>query len=421
MDVLSFWQDAKEKGVLRKQPEAAFDDLCPACRKNRRVYCPHKPLLAIKAEIASSLNKQDFFGPSPPNLFVGEFGYPNIGWGPMVSLQEDIPDNPREWYGWNFGQIIRARSMQIRGNVKNSVYSASSPGFGRSSSAPKILLDSQEAAMSEASVDLEMHFSKKPNLYIELNSVHQPIGPSAPLEKMALAQNPKIPKKVDELVDEGVKANLAIAELSSSGFDEHYLTRLLTAGVLGRKQHRVLVPTKWGITAIDDMLAKGHIEKIREFMQGEGFLLYFNEYLANRFSILLLPGAWEYEGFEAGVGMRERHAISVEREPFFGRTEYAKRQGGGYYAARLGVAEALANQIKKQYRALVIREIMPEYDLPCGVWEIRENVRHAMQNHPKNFGSLKDALAGLQQQLKLPLSLYLEDSNILRQSRLSDY
>jgi hypothetical protein len=431
MDVLRLLDNARRKGaLLGLHGASARDDLCPSCLRQGRVYCPHKPLLSIAAELASPLKKLDFFGPSPPNLFVGHKGWPSLNWGPVISLAEDIPDNPRDWYGWDFGQIIRARSMQIRGQRKDFAKLAKSPGLGRKPQAPRVLLDAQEAAMSFSPVDLEMRFSRTPKLEVEFHSIHQPMGPSAPLEKLSLASNSKIPKKVDEVVDEGLKAQAAVFELARTGFDEHYIVRLLTAGVLGEKKERRLVPTRWGITAVDDMLAKIHMQKIREMKIGDGFLLFFNEYLANRFSILLMPGVWEYEGFEAWCGnmaCQNAHfdeklfAISQEYEPHNGRSDYASKQGGGYYAARLGVAEAIANNIKRQYRALVIREIMPEYDLPVGVWEIRENVRHAMLKPPKKFGTLPEALLALESNLKLPLAEYKKRSYLLSQSKLSDY
>ncbi len=436
MDVPRLWSEAKKKGAPnRSLPQGrSSDDLCPSCLRNGRVYCSHKPMLAIRAELAAPLQKQDFFGPSPPNLFVGHYGWPSVNWGPMVSLSEGIPDNPKDWYGWDFDQIVRARSMQVRGQAKGGVGAASfpkSPGMGREAAMPRMLADAQEAAMSFSPVDLEMHFSKAPKLAVEFHSIHQPMGPSAPMDKLTLAENSKIPKKVDELVGEGAKAHTAMVELAGAGFDEHYLTRLLTAGVLGRKQGRKLVPTRWGITAVDDTLAKLHMGKIREMKQGSGFLLYFNEYLANRFSVLLMPGAWEYEGFEAWCGPMKcsgatqvpghSFAISEEYEPYEGRTDYAQKQGGGYYAARLGVAEALAEKIKTQYRALVIREIMPEYDLPVGVWQIRQQLREAFKKPPQKFGTLAEALSALSSQLKLPLAEYRKQSRLLAQRRLSEF
>lgn len=476
MDIGRLWAESKKRGEPgRAMPQGRSpDDLCPACERNGRVYCPHKPVLALRAEMARTLDKQDFFGPSPPNLFVGQFGYPSVSWGPMVTLAEGVPDNPKDWYGWGFDQIVRARSVQVRGRVNNSVLEAAgaSPGRGREAPAPRILDMAQEAAMSSAPLDMEMRFSKKPSLAVEFHAVHQPMGPSAPLERMSLADNPKIPKSVDELVEEQVAAGQAMRELMGRGIDEHYLTRLLTAGVLGKRPRRRLVPTRWGITAVDDTMAKAHMERIRQFPQGNDFLLFFNEYLGNRFHVLLMPGAWEYEGFEtwcgpmkcpnatpveldgagaregAGAGVsghggrgsggspsaQEAHAliaparrgvrsfaISEEYEPFGGRSDYAAKQGGGYYAARLGVAEALAGAAHRQYRALVIREIMPEYDLPVGVWEIRENVRHAMANGPRRFSSRDEMLGVLGQELNVPLSEYRARSVLLAQRRLADY
>jgi len=420
VDILKLNENALKKGRKREAPD--MSELCPACKKNGRIYCPHKPLLAIKAEMAKEFDKQDFFGPSPPNLFVGHFGYPSVNWGPMINLDDSLPDNPRDWYGWDFGKILRARSMQVRGQANAKVMQAkNSPGFARQGGGNRMLIDSQEAAMSSCKVDIEAHFSKKPSLNVSFHSIHQPMGPCAPLEKLRLAENPKIPKKVDSLVNEGALASIAIKELSTAGFDEHYLCRLLTCGVLGKKGARRLVPTKWGITATDDMVAKEHMKKIRDYSQINEFLLYFNEYLANRFWVLLMPGVWEYENFEGWMGAGGQYALSREYEPIYGRGDYAFKQGGGYYAARLGVCEALATSIHKQARAVVIREILPEYDLPCGVWEIRENVRHAMQNIPLKFSSKEEMLSYLQKNLKLPSSVIFSSSAILRQSRLADF
>ncbi|MDE1797774.1 MAG: hypothetical protein KGH63_00020 [Candidatus Micrarchaeota archaeon] len=432
MDVGGLWAKELAGGYRRKADGAgagkgspassAADDLCPACKRNGRVYCPHKPVLAIQAEMAQQMNKTDFFGPSPPNVFVGHYGYPTINWGPMVALQDGIPDNPRDWYGWGFDEIVRARSLQVRGKKEGGVrIAAVSPGMGREASVPQLLARAQEAALSSAPVDVEVHFSKAPAMRLEFGSVHQPMGASAPLEKLALADNPKVPKKVDEVIGEGLKAGEAMSELAHDGLDEHYLTRLLTAGLLGKPSSRKLVPTRWGITAVDDTLAKMHMQSIRDMAQGSDFLLYCNEYLANRFTILLLPGAWEYEGFEAWVGPSGKFAVSRESEPFDGRSDYAASQGGGYYAARLGVAEALAEKVKRQYRVVVIREILPEYDLPVGVWEIRENVRHAFMQKGETFATQEELLAAVRARLRLPLTTYSSRSGVLRQKRLMEF
>ena len=146
----------------------------------------------------------------------------------------------------------------------------------------------------------------------------------------------------------------------------------------------------------------------------------------NHFEILLMPGKWAFEQFEAWApgsawdeGKRT-YNIEHEYEPFEGRTTYAEEEGGGYYAGRLGVVEALAKR-ERQARAIVFREIGREYNVPVGVWEVRQNARHAMSSVPKRFSTFSDALEHLSGRLKIPIAEYKCRSRILPQTRLVDF
>jgi len=168
------------------------------------------------------------------------------------------------------------------------------------------------------------------------------------------------------------------------------------------------------------------IGKIKDFPEIEEFRVYSNEYLFNHFEVLLMPGNWEYEDFEAwGAGSiwggkGGRFSVTEEYEPYWGRTTYADKQTGGYYAARFGVCEGLT-AMRKQARAIVFREIYEGYVLPVGVWEVRENARHAFMNAPKKFGTLSDAIEHLKTRLRVPFNDYRKQSRILPQSRLTDF
>lgn len=391
--------------------------ICVLC-KGTKLLCglPRCPLLQkIRVQVkAKDKVKESMFGPSPPNLFIGSYNYPNVNWGPSISM-ERAPDSPSLLYGAPYGEIIRTRSLFVVGRKKGHVRSKE-----------RMLVEAQEAAMSIKSVDMEANFTRKPVYEMKFSPTLQPMGASAPLKSLLIATNPSIPKKVDEVVEEGIKAVDAINELFRKGFDNYYLTRLLSAGVLGRKEHKKLVPTRWGITALDDTLAKEMMKKIRTAPTMGEYRVYSNEYLHNHFEILLIPGNWEYENFEAWAPNTfwtqgaKRYMITEEYEPFKGRTKYAKSQVGGYYAARFGVCEALS-KMKKQARAVVFREIHEGYILPVGVWEIRENVRHAFMKPPKRFSTLQEALDSISSRLRLPISRYMKKSKILPQRRLSEF
>jgi len=59
--------------------------------------------------------------------------------------------------------------------------------------------------------------------------------------------------------------------------------------------------------------------------------------------------------------------------------------------------------------------------VPVGVWEIRENVRHAFEKQPKRFKSMKDALEDISSRLRLPLSEYKKQSEVLTQRTLAEF
>jgi len=409
--------------------------LCDNCKRQGRVWCPHNAALEIRARIAPTL-KRDMFGPTPPHVFVGHNFYPNVYWGPLVS-SEAASDDPRDMYGMSLEKIIESRAGLVRGMKKDSVKTSS-----------RMLSEAQSAVMSIKPVDVEARFSRDPVFSLEMDDVTHPMGASAPIEKFKVTDNPSVPKKVDSLATDSTLANEAIVELLLSGFDVHYLSKLLTAGILGKKENKKMVPTKWAITATDDMAAKHMMESVRDNREIEEPCVYSNTYLDNHFEILMLPGNWEYEQFEAALtpeieervkkrksaaNLKFEHAawenwkmgsgvnfFSEEHEPYHGRSDYAERQGGGYYAARLGVVEALY-RMRRQARVVLFREIGSSYTVPVGVWEVRENVRHAFENAPVKFATREEALSHVASQLAIPLPEYMKKSKVLLQRRLTEF
>jgi len=348
---------------------------------------------------------ETLFGPSV-DFFVGSSGWPNINAGPLISIGEAT--ETKSLFGLGYESIIASRLAMARGKKFTSVHS------------PRIAENMREIAMSAKPVDVEAHFSKKPSLELRFSPVVQPMGPSAPLKMLIEAENPKIPKKVYSLYEERMKSMEAVSELISHGFDNYYISKILSAGILGEEKR--LVPTRWSITASDDMIGKILINKIKGYRENNEILVFPSYYLFNQFVVLLLPGKWEFENFEAWApktswGLNpEEYTIIAEYEGWRGRWKYAE-QAGGYYASRLAVLEYL-NRMKVQGRAVVFREVYEGFYLPVGVWQVRENVRNALSHKPKKFASMQEALDEVKKYLRLPLKEYMKRSRILGQSGL---
>ncbi|MFW9784958.1 MAG: hypothetical protein ACFFFB_21940, partial [Candidatus Heimdallarchaeota archaeon] len=344
----------------------------------------------------------EIFGTSPPGFFVGHFSYPNVYLGPLVPYQgfetgidisdSHILDAPELWFGKKMVDVIRYRSSLVRSNFKTNVF------IGRKSrkttlsiKTQKLLETSQELSMAARPVDTETKLEKM-NLRMMMDNHALPMGPSGMTEKIIITENTKIHPQVDYCVsDTDLKATEAVSEhLYFKGHvPESTIKRIFSAGLLGEKKRRRIVPTRWTITAVDDIISKALIKEIKKFPEINDYRIFEGTYLDNHFKILLFPGKFMYEMNEVwapntlwnisldGNNRNLKPQIMTDFEFYNGRKSYASNITGAYYAARKSVCEYLY-KIKKQARVLVFREVSGGYVVPLGVWVIRETVNNAM-------------------------------------------
>jgi len=105
---------------------------------------------------------------------------------------------------------------------------------------------------------------------------------------------------------------------------------------LGLKNQRKLVPTRWAITAVDDIIAKNLISAIKNYQKID-YSLYFGSYLGDYYMVLFFPEIWQYELFETYLPRSSWNQSQIiqsmtDYEPYKGRKSYAEQTGGGYYA-----------------------------------------------------------------------------------------
>lgn len=394
--------------------------LCIICKGSRRLcgwrVCPLYSRIKVMPQIEKTL-KKEFFGPST-SVFVGHNFYPNIYIGPLAAIDSEnieIVDSPQEWFGKPYGEIIRFRSLVLRSKYRENIFSRS-----------KFVEQNQELALAKKPTDVELEFKKKPKVSFEFSDITQPMGPSGTLEKFRITENPKIPRKTERIVNDELKAEEASFLLYRQGANVYRVSTILSSGILGLEDNRKLVPTKWSITATDDLIFRKLVSKVRECEQINEYLVFSSEYLDNHFEFLLMPGNWEFENFEAwSPGSTwsfnlKKTEILEEYEPFQGRKAYANLQAGGYYASRLAVIEYL-HRIKRQARVIGFREIHEGYTIPLGVWLVRETARKAFLSKPLKFHSLSEALKHIDSRLKTNVNEYVKKSVIPRQRRLEDF
>ena len=293
----------------------------------------------------------------------------------------------------------------------------------------KFLDSMQQVALANKAVDASFELKKKPKIKIHLDAHVAMIGNPAPLKRVTIDSNPKIEKKVDYLAnDTDAKATQAINELYNAKIKVSNIIKILSAGMLGMKMQRKLVPTRWAVTATDDALSKNLLKNIRHYQELSTYQLFSANYLGNYYNILLMPGCWGFEVIEASskgyFKSSDEIATWHDYEFYQARKKYASSVTGAYYANRLAVAEHL-EKIRKQASVLIMREVREEYWAPMGVGILREVTREAMSNKPLEFDTLEAALGAAQSKFQLPISLYTNKSKLLanfkKQSRLSAF
>ena len=359
--------------------------------------CPLLAEVRSRLPMVEPTSIAEMVGPSPPQLFVGRYGYPDVRAGPSASwlsendseLAPSATGDPADLFGRPLEEVAARHANLITGGQRMKVQEAQRPG--------QMLETTQEIAMAAHSVDVELDFAspiligRSPTF----DSMSTPLGPTGEVLRAEVVGHPSIPRKVDSIAGEtDLLATDAMDELSASSIGEAHISRLLSSGVLGRESARRLVPTRWSITATDDMLGKRLWRRARDLPSIDKVLVYEATYLDNRFHIILTPGIWAFHMLEAwtrGSLWSDSGGVIGDWEEMKPRAKYADRITGAYYAARLGVLEHMLS-VGRSGACLIWRDIGEGYWAPVGVWLIRETVREAMKQTPKQFDSLKEAV-----------------------------
>lgn len=389
---------------------------CPLCY-GRRPFCIHKsyPLqgLEIQEKVREKLRK-DFYGPSY-SIFVGRENYPDVFAGPMLGLEagQEI-DSPQNWFGMEYAKIIELRSFLLRSKSLENIRSES-----------RFVREMQELALASRPTEVEMNFRRTPVFELRLSESFQPMGPSGLLEKMRVTENVKIKGGVEKIISDELKAGEQAFLLYQQGLDVYKITSVFSSGALGMEKNKKLVPSRWSTTGTHSIIADYLIKEIKQFSSINEYRVYSSQFLDNHFEILLMPGKWEFENFEAWApgsnwAVPTQSKIIGEYEPYEGRTTYADSQAGGFYASRLGCTEGLKG-IGKQSRLVVFREVYEGYSVPVGVWQVLENVRNAFRQPYRKFNTKQEALTYLESRLRIPIEKYKKCSKILSQKKLFDY
>ena len=350
-------------------------------------------------------------GTSPPSIFVGSHNYPKVQVGPMVPPihgDTSLLDSPEKWTGKSLEEIVNFRLNLVRGIKKLSIDDTEC----------RYIENLQEVAMSSKPVDSDLAFHKSTsNIFLDGESA--PFGPIGEI-KSAKFSNSSATKSIEKMFyDKDLKAKDAILQLYNSGIEISRIQKCLSIGMMGKE--RKLVPTKWSITATDDVISKELVGEIINFSLIDTYKIFSFSHLGNSFAVVLFPHRWIYEMIEAwysngvlGFGSDNEDARGINHPPAI---------AGAYFAGKLSVTEYLFEN-KIQSGVIILREIRPEYSIPVGVWQVREGIRASLLGKPLHANNLEEALILASKSMSISKWEWLSNCKIvkmLKQKSISDF
>jgi len=347
---------------------------CIQCKGKGLCGLPRCPIVSrFQAQV--QLKPASSYQGSSPSVFIGSYGYPAVHGGPLLVNDND---HPPDWLSRNLGieDIVGIRARTIRGSATVHRFSD----------------NLQEIALSSCPLDVDVAFEKPVAFSMTFDGTVAPVGLTGSVRNMDLIGSARVDRIVDKVTsDVDLRATDACTELSRGEIDVYQITKLMTAGLLGKR--RKFVPTRWAITAVDDTLSTALKREIARYPPLEEYRVFSGEIFGNRIVCILVPGDWRYEMIEVWgrqtLWAGDTEMIVQDREGMK-KTEYSPISGA-YYSARLAVCEYLKS-IRRSARVIVVRHISSEYWAPLGTWVIREATRKAMAAPPVACESLDEAV-----------------------------
>ena len=385
---------------------------CAVCKGKGMCGLPACPITRRFHALRETKPISEYMGASP-SVFVGSFGYPKVVGGPLMINDSD---NPLDWVRNKFSidDIVSIRSRTIRGGKELDV---KVPDVGKV----------QEIALSSKPLDVEVAFTKPIQFDLSFDGDVTPTGLSGEMKRLDVIDNAKVSRIVDACTsDTDLKATEAARILFENGTDVYKITNLLSAGLMGIEKNRKVVPTRWAITATDDMLCSSYKAEVLRLPALPEFEVFCDTLHGNTLCFILIPSNdWRFEMIERwqkkSLWADDEETIIIDGEKGKTKREYSPI-GGAYYAARLAVLEYLHRR-RCCARVICIRDISGEYWAPLGVWVIREASHAALAKDPKRFGTLSEAVSAASVMLDtsfwIPRMGLLKD--ILEQKTLFDF
>lgn len=350
----------------------------------------------------------DGFGSS---AIVGEKNYPNLKIHNIST--EDVSNSflkTSEIVKKDYSEIVKLKAKNILGSTEQTYVKKFDDRINQEISD---IYKAKFEVEFNSKFDKELKFDK-----VLVNKVSGIVGSKNSLVSLKANSNISTSKQIEKYTQTDIRSKEAVISLYERGVNEHQIINLLALGSFGVTLNKKLVPTKWAITAFDQIIEKYLHSKLVKYNSIEKFEVYYHKDKGNSFVIVLLPDIFLGEVVEAWENVVERDYCDFNNKLDKAEPECA----GGYFATKIGIFESL-NERKRQAQFVSLRFIK-DYELPLGVVFVRECVRLAMKNKVFSCSNLDDVKKFLFEKYNVHYNLFSNSKLLVErkvQKRLKEF
>lgn len=303
----------------------------------------------------------------PSGVIVGEKSYPNLKTYSISNffIQNSF-FNTSQIVKKDYTQIIKLKAKNILGSTRNLYIKDSNSRLNKEL---QDIYKSKKPIQFSSKFENELKFDK-----VLISKVSGIVGSKNELLKIFPNENTKTSKQIEKFTQNDIKSENAVISLYNRKINEHQIINLFSLGSFGIDINKKLVPTKWAISAYDQIIEKYLYKKIINYKLIENFEIFYHNDKGNSFLIIQIPNEFSCEIIEKFDNNIERDYVRFDNKLKKDEPETA----GGFFATKLAIFEQLEKR-KRQASFISIR-IIEGYDIPLGVVFVRESVRQAMKN-----------------------------------------
>lgn len=332
-------------------------------------------LSKTKFEFYKELKKfQSEFKPSDEiegfasSAIVGEKNYPNLKINNISNFnKENSFFNTSNIIKKDYSKIIKLKARNVLGTT-NEIGRGDVRGKSRINEEMKNIYKSKKEIEFSSKFENELKFNK-----VLVNKVSGIMGSKNELISLTSNENISTSKQIEKYTQNDIKSKEAIINLYEKGVNEHQIINLFALGSFGIEINKKLVPSKWAISAYDQIIEKYLFKKIKEYKLIEDIEVYYMQDKGNYFLVCLFPHEISGETFEVMKDWSGSDYFNYENK----LDKLEPKISGAYFSNKLAVFEHLEKR-KRQASFLSIR-IIKDYEIPLGVVFVRECVRECMK------------------------------------------